>query len=59
MKYGGFNDYRGGGRFSGRITAGFVMAGAVARKLLAGIGIEIVAHTVEIGGITAKAGDFR
>ena len=53
VKYGGYNDYRGGGRFSGRITAGFVMAGAVARKLLAGIGVEVLAHTVEIGGIQA------
>jgi len=53
IKYGGFNDYRGGGRFSGRITAGLVMAGAVAGKLLATIGIEILAHTVEIGGIPA------
>jgi len=34
VKYGGFNDLRGGGRFSGRITAGFVMAGAIARRLL-------------------------
>src|SRR4030042_3853009 len=50
MKYGGFNDWRGGGRFSGRTTATFVMAGAVARKLLRLIGTEIVAHTVEIGG---------
>ena len=54
MKYGGFNDYRGGGRFSGRITAGFVMAGALARKLLSLIGIEVLAHTVEIGGIAAR-----
>jgi chorismate synthase len=54
MKYGGFNDYRGGGQFSGRITAGFVMAGAVARKLLSTIGVEILAHTVEIGGVKAK-----
>ncbi len=54
MKYGGFNDWRGGGRFSGRITAGFVMAGAVARKLLEGLGVVIIAHTVEIGGIAAK-----
>ncbi|MCK4862700.1 MAG: chorismate synthase [Dehalococcoidales bacterium] len=52
-KYGGFNDWRGGGRFSGRITATFVMAGAVAGKLLDTIGVEIVAHTVEIGGIAA------
>lgn len=53
VKYGGFNDYRGGGRFSGRITAGFVMAGAVAKRLLATSGIEVIAHTVEIGGIEA------
>ncbi len=58
MKYGGFSDYRGGGRFSGRITTGFVMAGAIARKLLALIGVELLAHTVEIGGIVAKAKVF-
>lgn len=52
-KYGGFNDFRGGGRFSGRITATFVMAGAVAKKLLNQIGIEVLAHTVEIGGVRA------
>ncbi|MFQ5940653.1 MAG: chorismate synthase [Nitrososphaerales archaeon] len=52
MKYGGFNDYRGGGRFSGRITATFVMAGAIAEKLLRQIlGIEILAYTLEIGPI--------
>jgi len=50
-KYGGFADYRGGGRFSGRITAGFVMAGAVARQVLSKFDIEIVAYTSEIGGI--------
>jgi chorismate synthase len=55
IKYGGFNDYRGGGQFSGRITAGFVMAGTVARKLLSAIGVEILAHTVEIGGIKTKS----
>jgi len=54
MKYGGFNDFRGGGRFSGRVTAGLVMAGAVAKKLLAIIGIEVLAHTTEIGGLKAK-----
>ncbi|MFC1961803.1 chorismate synthase [Chloroflexota bacterium] len=53
VKYGGFNDPRGGGRFSGRITAAFVMAGAIARKLLKLQGIEVLAHTVEIGGIKA------
>lgn len=54
MKYGGFTDYRGGGRFSGRITVAFVMAGAVAKKLLATLGIETLAHTVEIGGVKIK-----
>ncbi len=58
MKYGGFNDFRGGGRFSGRITATFVMAGAVAKKLLSLIGIEVLAHTVAIGDIKAKLKEF-
>jgi chorismate synthase len=55
IRYGGFNDYRGGGRFSGRITAGFVMAGAVAKKLLSdALGVEIIAHAKEIGGLWAS-----
>jgi len=58
VKYGGFNDFRGGGRFSGRITAGFVMAGAVARKLLGLIGIEVLAYTIEIGGIKTHPKEF-
>jgi len=57
VKYGGFNDYRGGGRFSGRITAGFVIAGAIAKRLLLEtLGIEVIAYAVEIGGI--RAGGF-
>ncbi|MFC2011222.1 chorismate synthase [Chloroflexota bacterium] len=55
VKYSGFNDFRGGGRFSGRITATFVMAGAVAKKLLNLIGIEVLAHTIEIGAIKTQA----
>jgi len=54
VKYGGFNDFRGGGRFSGRITVAFVMAGAIAKKLLGRLGVDIFAHTVEIGGIKAQ-----
>ena len=54
IKYKKFNDYRGGGRFSGRITAAFVMAGAVAKKLLKILNIEILAHTVEIGGVKSE-----
>lgn len=54
-KYGGFNDYRGGGRFSGRITATFVMGGAIAKKLLwEQLGIEIIAYTSELGGLKAS-----
>lgn len=52
VKYGGFEDYRGGGRFSARITAGFVMAGAIAKQLLEKTGVEISARVVEIGGVT-------
>jgi chorismate synthase len=55
VKFGGFNDYRGGGRFSGRVTVGLVMAGAVAKKLLNLKGIEVLAHTLSIGPITAGA----
>ena len=59
IKYGGFNDYRGGGRSSGRITAGYVMAGALAKKLLKSIGIEVLAHTIEIGGIKTVEKEYR
>jgi len=51
IKYLGFNDHRGGGRFSGRITVAFVMAGAIAKKLLQLAGIEVLAYSTEIGGV--------
>ena len=51
IKYGGMADRRGGGRFSGRITTGFVMAGALARKILAYHQINVMAHIVSIGNI--------
>ncbi len=47
-KFGGWNDYRGGGHFSGRVTVALVAAGVVAKKILAPI--EIHAEIVEIGG---------
>ena len=59
VKYGGFNDARGGGMFSGRITAGFVMVGAIAKKILSTIGVETLAHTVSIGGIAAKSVSYE
>ena len=51
VKYKGFNDYRGGGHFSGRITAPLTLAGAMARQVLESMGIEIGAHVKEIHGI--------
>ncbi len=54
IKYGGFNDYRGGGRFSGRITVAFVMAGAIAKKLLGLSGVEVLAYAVEIGKVKVQ-----
>jgi chorismate synthase len=51
IKYQGLNDHRGGGRFSGRITVSFVIAGAIAQKLLQIFGIEVLAYAKEIGTI--------
>jgi chorismate synthase len=53
QKYGGFNDFRGGGHFSGRLTAPIVFAGAIAKQILfARHGVEISARTVSIHGET-------
>ncbi len=51
VKYMGFADYRGGGRFSGRMTVAFVIAGAVAKKLLEFFNIKLLAYTTEIENI--------
>lgn len=50
----GIRDYRGGGRASGRETAGRVMAGAIAKKILKNNRVSIFAHTVMIADIKAK-----
>lgn len=48
-KFGGFEDYRGGGHFSARLTTGLVAAGVIAKKLLQNISIE--AKVIEVGGL--------
>ena len=50
VRYDGCNDYRGGGHFSGRLTAPLVFAGAVARQLLAARGVTVCAHISSIYG---------
>ncbi len=53
VKYNQYNDYRGGGRFSGRLTATHVMGGAIARKLLkVTLGVETNSYTIKIGKIS-------
>jgi chorismate synthase len=47
-KFGGFEDYRGGGPFSARLTVGLVAAGVIAKKLMAGA--SVTATILEIGG---------
>ena len=54
----GFRDYRGGGRSSGRETAGRVAAGAVAMKLLEIYGIKINAYVTQIGDICIDRDSF-
>ena len=59
-KYHGFEDYRGGGHFSGRITVGIVAAGAIAISALKNKGIYIGTHISKCGGIDdAKFSDLK
>lgn len=51
VKYGGFNDVRGGGHFSGRLTAPLVFAGALARQILERRGIKVGSHVASVHGV--------
>ncbi len=59
VKYNGFNDIRGGGHFSGRLTAPIVFAGAVAKQILAQKGITVGAHIKSIAGICDDSFDME
>ena len=57
VKYNASNDVRGGGHFSGRITAPLVFAGSVCRQLLAAQGVRVAAHIYSIGNVHDKPFD--
>ncbi len=57
VRYNGANDIRGGGHFSGRLTAPLVFAGAVCRQILKRRGITIGAHILQIGQARDEAFD--
>lgn len=51
LRYDGCADHRGGGHFSGRLTAPLVFAGAVAKQILAEMGVTVEAHISNIAGV--------
>ena len=57
VKYGGFHDVRGGGHFSGRLTAPLVFAGAVAKQVLAARGVQIFGHIQTLSDVHDKPFD--
>ena len=57
VRFGGHNDIRGGGQFSGRLTAPLCAAGAVALQCLAARGVGVYAHIASIAGIKDAAVD--
>ncbi len=61
VKWHGFNDPRGGGHFSGRLTLPLVAAGTVAKKILSLLAgsFEVKAELLEIGGISSDVPDVR
>jgi chorismate synthase len=57
LRYRGYQDYRGGGNFSGRLTAPLVFAGAVAKQVLKTRGITVGAHILQIGNVKEPSFD--
>ncbi len=52
VKYGGYNDVRGGGRFSGRLTIAHVVAGVIARQILSPYNLDVTSRITQIGNET-------
>ncbi len=60
QKYHGFEDYRGGGHFSGRVTAALVAVGGILIPALERLGIRIGTHIAECGGVLDREfGDIK
>ena len=57
VKYHGFEDYRGGGHFSGRLTAPIVAAGEICRAALEIPGVDLATHIMTLGDISDRAFD--
>ncbi len=53
-KYASVFDYRGGGFLSGRMTACYVAAGAIAKKILEQLAIKVLAHTIQVGSVKVE-----
>lgn len=59
VRYDGYNDVRGGGHFSGRLTAPLVFAGSVCRQILRRRGIAVGSHILNIAGVEDARLDAR
>ncbi|MCK5731973.1 MAG: chorismate synthase, partial [Tenericutes bacterium] len=58
IKYSGFNDYRGGGMFSGRLTALWIIIGSIAQQILEKSNIYVSSHIYSIHNIQDKSFDM-
>ncbi len=58
VKYGGFSDYRGGGHFSGRLTAPLCIAGGILIQILKERGVDIISHIYSIGNVSDQPFDY-
>lgn len=59
IKYNGFNDYRGGGMFSGRLTAPLIILGALIKQILKEKNIKVYSHVASIGDIEDQKFDIN